>query len=294
MARHASDPVAHLLELHAAEQLQGYVGNLSAVTHAVQNNWVPAYDNPGVAGLLDILRQYLITTGDPEDNLFLLCYGLTVPGTQRGIIPPMMALEENRGGLSARRQREAEGQIRRLREALAIGRFLRSDLDGDTQRAILELAVMSKRLPRGDDEELLLDFRNLSEEQAEQLAAAALGCIDDDAKALVDLGTQILQRLAVFRDAGLTEATCDALMARNVFWPSSLYRDAGESVAGRLVGLIDMGPEELRSTIFSWHWLGHGPRPRFEHSGVGPIVPRWAEDTPRASRGILAVGRLVH
>jgi hypothetical protein len=142
MARHAKNPVARLLETHAADELRSYLGNLSAVVHAIKNNCVPASDDPGVPELLDTLRQYLSDTGHPEDNAFLLRYGLTVPGTQRGIVPPLMVLDENRGGFSARRQREAEGQIRRLREALAIDRFLVSDLDRDTQHAILELALL--------------------------------------------------------------------------------------------------------------------------------------------------------
>ncbi len=278
MAGHANDPVAHLLEMHAADVLRSYVGNLSAVVLALQNNWVPANRDPGVPEFLDTLRQYLTDTGHPEDDLFLLRYGLTVPGTQGGVVPPLKALEENRGGFSARRQREAEGQIRRLREALAIGRFFFSDLDGDTQQAILRLAALCDRLPRTCDAELLLEFRQLNEVQAEQLAAEAMRCVDAENEPLVDVGTQILQRLACFRDAGLTEATCDALIARSIFWPSSLYRDAGESVASRLVELIDKGPDELalNHLLLALAWTRSEAALQAFRSW-SQHVPRWAE-----------------
>lgn len=274
MTEHAYDPVAHLLEMHAADELRSYIGNLSAVVHAVANKWVPAYDEPGVPELMDTLRQYLTSTGHPEDDLFLLRYGLTIPGTQRGIVPPLMALEENRGGFSVRRQREAEGQIRRLREALAVGRSSFSASDGDTQHAILKLAALCDRLPRIRDAELLLRFRELTEVQAEQLAAEAMRCVDAEDEPLVDVGTQILQRLACFRDAGLTEATCDGLIARSIFSPSSLYRDACESVASRLAELIDNGPDQHLLLALAWT-RSEAALQTFR--SWSQRVPRWAE-----------------
>ncbi|MCI0739685.1 MAG: hypothetical protein L0Y72_11615 [Gemmataceae bacterium] len=217
-------------------------------------------------------------TGHPEDDPFLLRYGLTVPGTQRGIVPPLKVLEENRGGFSARRQREAEGEIRRLQEALAIGRFFFSHLDGDSQQAILELTALCNRLPRACDAELLLEFRQLSEVQAEQLADDAMRCVDAEDKPLVDVGTQILQRLACFRDAGLTEATCDALIARSIFWPSSLYRDASDSVASRLVELIDKVPDELalNHLLLALAWTRSEAAPQAFRTW-SQHVPRWAD-----------------
>lgn len=278
MAGHGTDPVAHLLEMHAADALRSYIGNLSAVVHAVENNWVPAKDDSGVAEFLVTLRQYLADTGHPEDDDFLLRYGLTVPGTQRGIVPPLMVLEEKRGGFSARRQREAEGLIRRLREVLSIGRFFFLHLDGDSQQAILELTALCNLLPRARDAELLLEFRQLTEVQAEQLAAEAMRCVDAEDKRLADVGTQILQRLACSRDAGLTEDTCVALIARGIFWPSSLYRDASESVASRLQDLIDRGPDELalNHLLLSLVWTRSDAAHQTFRSW-SQNVPQWAE-----------------
>jgi hypothetical protein len=278
MARHADDPVAHLLKVHAADELRSYSGNLSAVVHAVEKNWVPTHDDPGVPEFLDTLRQYMIEAGQAEDDVFLLRYGLTVPGTQRGIFPPLKVLEEKRGGFSARRQREAEGQIRLLREALAIGRFFFSELDGDTQQAIRELSVLCERLPKARDAELLLEFGKLNELQADQLAAEAMRSLDTDEESLLDVGTQILQRLACFRDEGLIEATCDALIARSIFWPPSLYRDANKSVASRLVELIEKAPDQLalNHLLLALAWT-RSKAALEAFRGWSQQAPRWAE-----------------
>jgi len=277
MAGHVNDPVGHLLKLHAADELRSYIGNLSAVVHAVENNWVPAQTDPGVPELLDTLRRHLTEAGYPGDNDFLLRFGLTVPGCQRGIVPPLMVLEEKRGGFSARRQREAEGQISRLREALTIGRFFFLNLDGDTRQAILNLADLCNRLPRASGAELLFQFRQLGEEQAEQLAAEAMRCVDAEEKSLLDVGTQILQRLACFRDGGLSEATCDGLIARSIFWPSSLYRDASESVASRLVDRIEKGPDQLalNHLLLALVWTRSEVSLQAFRSW-GQLTPRWA------------------
>ncbi len=245
MDTHANDPVTRLLEMHAADKLRSYSGNLTAVAHAVENKWVPSNDDPGVSEFVESLQRYSADSGYSEDDSFLLRYGLIVPGRQRGIVPPMMVLEENRGGFSARRMREAEGQISRLREALAVGRFFFSGLDGDTQDAILSLADLCNRLPRASDEELLLQFRQLGEVQAERLGTEAMRCVDSEDKSLGEVGTRILQRLSCYREDGLSGAICNSLIVRNVFWPSSLYRDASESVASRLVDLIEQGPDQL-------------------------------------------------
>jgi hypothetical protein len=273
-----NDPVGHLLKVHATDALRAYVGNLAGVVHAVDKNWIPSRDEPGVPEFLDTLRQYLIEAGYPEVDDFLLFFGLTVPGTQRGIVPPLEVLDEKRGGFSARRQREAEGQIRRLVEALAIGRFFLSELDCDTQQALLELAVVCDRLPRTRDSELLVDFRQLSELHVEQLAAEAMRCVDAEEESLLDVGTRILQRLACFRHGGLTEATCDALIARSIFWPSSLYRDASESIASQLVKLIDESPVQpaIHHLLLSLAWT-RSKAALGTFKGWSQRAPRWAE-----------------
>lgn len=244
MSKFSNDPVARLLELHAADELRAYGGNLSVVVHTVERDWVPAENDPGVPEFIDALQQYLAGIGHPEEDSFLLRYALTVPGRQRGILPPMMVLGENRGGFSDRRKREAEGQVRRLREALALGRHFYSELDGDTKKAIMDLASRCLSLPYSSDEVILGLFSQLDDDQAMRLAAEALKCVDADERSLEDIGTRILRRLACFYD-GLGEEACETLVERGVFWPSSLYRDASDSVASNLVQLIERGPEQI-------------------------------------------------
>jgi hypothetical protein len=245
MNKDSNDPVARLLELHAADKLRSYIYNLSAVTHAAQNKWIPAEDSSGVSEFMANLQQHLVSIGQSENDSFLLRYCLTIPGSQRGIIPPLMVLQENRGGFSVRRQQEAVGQIERLREALTIGHFFFTGLSTHTEDAIHELVVECGRLPILNDDKSLAEFRQLTEVEAEHLAAEAIRCIDTLRKPLVEIGTDILLFLACFRDKGLSDATCEALLARKIFWPSSIYRSASELVANQLVDLISKATHTL-------------------------------------------------
>lgn len=278
MAHHVSDVVGRLLESHAFDELRSYSGNLSCVVLATSNGWVPSSDDAGVARLVDILKQYLTNTGHPENSSFLLRYALTVPGTQRGVVPPLMALEENRGGFSTRRQREAEGQVRRLREALAIGAFFFSISDDDAQQAIRDLLSYCDRFPKVCDAELLKEFRQLRGEQAERLESEAIRCLEVKDKPIVDIGIQILRNMARFRDTGLTEPTCGALIARNIFCPAHLYLGASESVAAQLASLIDKGPKDLtlNRLLLALAWTRSELAFRAFRSWV-QHPPRWVE-----------------
>jgi hypothetical protein len=92
---------------------------------------------------------------------------------QRGIVPPLLVLETNRGGLSARRQREAEGQILRLRDALAIGRRFLPNLSPNTRQAVAELVALVQTQSVPEDRKWLESFSELSTDQTEQLATSA-------------------------------------------------------------------------------------------------------------------------
>jgi hypothetical protein len=129
-----------LIQAHFASQLHAYGGNLAFAISTVQNGWLAAEGDPGIQEHLVTLRRHLANLGHPEDDSFLLRLGLAAPEALRGIVPPVMVLDANRGGFSARRQREAEGQVRRLREALAIGRRFMPNLSRNTQEAIFELS----------------------------------------------------------------------------------------------------------------------------------------------------------
>jgi len=174
-----------------------------------------------------------------------------------------------------RRQREAEGQIRRLAESLATGRFFFAKLSADSEQAVVELADMCERLPTAGDVEMMSLFRELSPIQTEQLAAEAMRCVDAAKKPLVDVGTRILQRLACFRDSGLSDATCDALITRCIFWPSTLYRDASEVIAGRLVELIEGEPDQLtlNHLVLALAWT--------RSEAALQAFRRWSQQTPR-------------
>jgi hypothetical protein len=234
-----------LIQAHFASQLHAYGGNLAFAISTVQNGWLAAEGDPGIQEHLVTLRRHLANLGHPEDDSFLLRLGLAAPGALRGIVPPVMVLDANRGGFSARRQREAEGQVRRLREALAIGRRFIPNLSRNTQEAIFELSEFCQN-HRAPDEEVWLDwFNELTRDKVSQLAERAIDCLDGNEKSVQEIGSEILQHLACFCVSPLNEVYAQELIERETFWPSSMYRDSSDAVARQLISRIEETFEQL-------------------------------------------------
>ena len=202
----SDDIISRLMMSHVASELRSYQGNLTHAVHIVTNGWLPDIGDPLVTKHIETLRDYLAENDTVEDDSFLLRLGLTIPGMQRGIVPPLMVLEPNRGGFSSRRQREAAGQIRRLREALAIGRQFLPSLNPDTETAIVELADLPQLQSRSDDGEWLECYGQLSDDETEKLVARAMECLESDEKSVYEVGERVLQHLACFRQSPLDEA----------------------------------------------------------------------------------------
>jgi hypothetical protein len=157
----------------------------------------------------------------------------------------ILVLESNRGGFSNRRQREAAGQITRLHEAIAIGRPFLPSLSSDTQTAVIELAKLTQVQAQPPEVDWLEWFNQLSNDEADKLAAQAFACLDVGEKSVYEVGIGVLQHLACFGKSPLTEVCCLGLIERAVFWPSSLYRECSERIAERLVKSIEHAGDPL-------------------------------------------------
>jgi hypothetical protein len=96
-----------------------------------------------------------------------------------------------------------------------------------------------------DGTTLLGWFTQLSPDEADQLAKQAVEFLDSDDSPVHKIGIELLQRLACFRTAPLPVAYCQSLIEREVFWPSSLYRDSGDAVAEQLVLRVETSLERL-------------------------------------------------
>ena len=276
MAGHSDDLVSRLMMVQVMDQLRSYQGNLVHAVHVVEKGWLPDIGEPDIAAHLETLRLYLAANGSFQDDLFLLRLGLTVPGTQRGIVPPTLVLESNRGGFSKRRQGEAAGQITRLQEAIAIGRRFLPELSTDTQTAVAQLAEVCQAQPGPSEADWLEWFERLSSDKADELAARALACLDGE-NAVSEIGIEVLQHLACFRTPPLTEACCLALLDRAVFWPASLYRESGERIAERLADLIEQDSDPLKLThqLFALAWTRSAAAARSFRTWTIQL-PEWA------------------
>jgi hypothetical protein len=234
-----SDIVTQLVESQVHRAIRGYRSNFLAVMKAIKEGWIPEGVEPGLTEHLDALRDHLAATGVSESDTFLLRYALTVPGMQRGIVPPLLVLEPNRSGFSERRKREAAGQVNRLGEALALARAFLTGLSRETLQAIRELDAIASTRPEAGAPPLFDQICRLSNDQARELASVALHCLENAAAPVRDLGEDLLHGLACFRFEPLDSKICRSLRERSIFWPASLYRDAGNDEAQALLGLLD-------------------------------------------------------
>lgn len=244
MTREISQRAAEVLRAEAQRAIRGYRGNLLAVKKAYERGWVPSGAGPGIAEHVQTLRDHLAaTTGVVENDDFLLRYALTVPGMQRGIDPPVLVLEPNRSGFSERRKREAAGQVTRLREVLTLGRAFLDGLSTDTAQAFLELASLAEHPEATGGSSRLNSLVGLSIEEARSLALRALEFLNLEQAAVVEFGTDLLMGLACFRFEPLAPEVHRVLRERAIYWPSPLFRDAGDDEARALLAVLDDASE---------------------------------------------------
>ena len=231
--------VAQIVESRVRMTIRDYRGNLLCVTQAIDEGWIPKGGEPGIDKHLQALREYLAATGRPETDDFLLRFALTVPGTQRGVVPPVKALELNGNGFTDRRKDESAGQIDRLSDVLSIARLFFTGLSTDTSHALCQLTDIAVAPEKKASPDWLGQIQSLSTEESGKVAEIALHCLENIAKPVQELGVDLLESLACFRFEPLGSDICRLLRTKEIFWPASLYRDSGESEAKALLGLLD-------------------------------------------------------
>ncbi len=243
--------VARLIESRVCMTIRSYRGNLLVVTHTIDAGWIPNGNEPGIEGHVQALKEYLASTGRPEADPFLLRLALTVPGRQRGVVPPVKALELNGNGFTDRRKQEAAGQIDRLNEVLSLARRFLSGLSTDTSQALRQLADIAVAPADKASSDWLDQIQSLSTEESGKVSAIALQCLENIARPVHELGVDLLESLACFRFEPLGSDICRLLRTKGIFWLASLYRDAGESEANALLDLL----EEANDTLAINHLL---------------------------------------
>src|ERR1019366_6449380 len=234
------DAASTVLSTHLLGCITGYRANMELALEMAENGWLPSEtDERG-----EVLDRHLAAAGHSGVDGFLLRVGLTVPGIQRGIRPPLLVLNEGRGGLSTPRLAEAQGQVVRLTEALAVGRYWKPNLSHSPREALAELTTLTSRRPAQSTRSLQIDlYCQMSTFEASELASVALDLVNDRKKELRRIGRDIVQRIACFRHQPLDSAVTTTLAQQRVFWPASLYRDADESVASVLLKILDGSPD---------------------------------------------------
>ena len=239
MEHSTNSNVAHLIELRVHRTIQSYLGNLLCVSAAIDAGWVPNGDEPGIVEHLLSLKEYLAATGRSGADDFLLRFALTVPGTQRGVVPPVQALELNGNGFSDRRKRESAGQIDRLNEVLCLARRFLAGLSLDTSSALRQLAEIASAPVDTGSSDWLGQIQSLSTQESDKVAEIAINCLESTASPVHELGIDLLESLACFRFEPLGAGICHSLRSKGIFWVASLFRDEGDSEAKALLRLLE-------------------------------------------------------
>src|SRR5688572_16125443 len=133
-----SEAASAVLMARLLTHLASYRGSLALAVDATDNGWLPTEDDARI----NVLARFIAADDRSPADSFSLRVGLIVPGLQRGIRPPLLVLNESRGGLSKPRLEEAASQVARLTEALAIGRIFRPGLSSSNEQAARELLAL--------------------------------------------------------------------------------------------------------------------------------------------------------
>ena len=227
---------------HAVKHLGQYQGNLRFFCKAVTDGHVPAADDESIGPHVQLLKRHMGMSTTLEEDEYLLRFGVAVPGLMRGICPPVSVVTPERGGFSAKRLDEATAQVTRLRAAFAFARRHLDHGNSNIVNAVQELVERLQGVTPSDDAWVEMHAR-LPDSEAGTLAARAFACLDESEDSS-ELGASILTCLANFRHQGLGAQTIEVL-SRDVFWPSSMYRDAPDDVARRIVDGIE-GAEDVK------------------------------------------------
>lgn len=248
--------VSNLCDHYAKSAISTYRGNLSSVLNCVEKNWIPTENDPSATSYVKELRRFLAARGEDETDSFLLHFGITVPGTQRGIEPPILALVENRGGYKEKRQKESASQVIRLREAITLGKSLFSNLPEQSLDAIRVLDAFATQKRKVSDEAKLEDFSNLSEDERHEFAGKAIVLLQNRCKAVQGVGIDMLTELICFAESALPRSVISALLELRVHWPAILFRDSGEETAAQLLNRIQQGSSrlDLDHLLLSFAW----------------------------------------
>lgn len=299
MSSVGGDVARRLVEARAISRIGG--GPASAL-ETLAKGWVPEGDEPGVSEHLQALRAHLAATGAPEDDSFILRHALTRPGILRGIVPPLMVLDPDRNGFSDRRKREAAGAVKRLRDALDLGRALIPGLSRETEKALGQLAALVEKQRGVDAPSTFEQFRGLSTVQDRQVVEIAFQSLANPAVSVRELAVDLLGGLAAFRFEPLGHRVQRALRESEAFWPGFLYRDAGIAETREFLALVDRKADspDLPHLLECLAWTRHDFAVE-AFRGWAASPPEWAASLgaspgdypPRAGWGLNAEGERV-
>lgn len=235
LAINMNPKVSDLCRSYVHRSIARYRITFMTVLKGIEKNWIPSADDHSVDSFVADLRKFLVANAEEENDEFLLRFGITVPGIQRGIDPPILVLQENRGGYKEKRQRQSASQVSSLREAIELGRILFTDLPPETPSLIRFLDSVALNRPTVTGEERLAVLSALSENDRNAFSTGAIAFAKNKNRAVRDVGVEMLRDLVCFHQSAIPDSVVTELIELKIYGPGILYRNTGDAIATRLL-----------------------------------------------------------
>jgi hypothetical protein len=284
-------PIERIQLLHVADHLRSLRPSLGSEIQAYQQ--LPETQRGNLETHAAYLHQYLEANNKPLPEQTLLELVCFTPGLIRGLPQPLDCLQENRGGFSPRRLREA---TRRLEVVSGIVTFYQSlplslkeglvnlarainftTVSLNSSLAIDNLALLQQLIPQlpGDiPSRLVAEYSDLSTASGRKLAGWAVGIFDDHTKAsLCDIAHDVVIHLACFVEGALSGYHI-AMIDSEHSYPGIVFREAERKARRRILSLIRSDVSNINQLLIWLAWIGDkGAQKQFLSWRKRP--PRW-------------------
>lgn len=248
----------HTDEITALHNVHFFWGNSGWLTYALKiiqlRDHLEPTEETQLATHVDVLKQYLDENGISCSQRLFLETACFIPGSRRGIHPPLVVLQPNRGGFSLARLKEAAGWVEhceavitnlyrlsedRLERILNYTKLSKPDNLNDPRQTIDLILNMTGDWTIRSIQQTLRDlYQHISLDDAQVTANYALRLLQNKLEMDCEIALEILEYLVVYHPVVL-QAHHAALLSLDVFYPGYLYRDALPETSSRIIHILN-------------------------------------------------------
>lgn len=217
---------------------------------------------------LNFLADHMAQSGEPVPDRQILELACLAPGNRRGINPPTLVLQPERGGFSEPRLKEAAGSAERMVsifntwQSLAPG-VLEEDLSPHDKNNVIAVLSAAEQIGRTTEKpDMLALYAGLPQTDGPRLATKALELLKyDSSPGAREVAEDVLWHLACLTEDALVDAH-EEMASLGLLYPGILYRGAGNAARQALLGRLP-----IKRGLFA-----KTPNPESDHSRANSIL----------------------